>query len=174
MAVLLVGSLPWVLANQTRSLVQVFRQHRSILMESRLDQYFKRASKPLKEPYLGVAAFVQEQKLLDIGLVLPYDPFEYQLWVLLRQGRTDVRLEHVEVGNVSSTAAALATNFTPAAIIRVQSVNFPLIDVRPRADELRAAGSVYIRQWSLEPVEVYIRKPGVAPAISLGENGPER
>ena len=41
MAFLLVGSLPWVLANQTRFLVPGFKQHKSILIESRLDQYFE-------------------------------------------------------------------------------------------------------------------------------------
>jgi len=155
MAVLLIGSLPWVLANQTRSLVPVFKQHKSILVESRLDQYFQRAGRPLREPYLGAAAFLQERNLHDIGLILPYDPFEYQLWVILKQGRTDVRLEHIEVENVSSAAAPLdsTTQFLPEAGIRVRRGN-----EQPRS-ELRMGERLHTRMWSQDPVEVYFWEP---------------
>ncbi len=155
MAFLLVGSLPWVLANQTRLLVPVFKQRKSILIESRLDQYFEGNAISMKEPYLGAAAFVQERNLQDIGLMLPYDPFEYQLWVILKQGRTDVRLEHIEVKNVSSATTTLDSSrkFLPEAIIHVQRRN-----EQPRA-ELRTGERVYTRAWSMDRVEVYVLEP---------------
>jgi hypothetical protein len=160
MAFSLVGSLPWVLANQTRSLVPVslvpkFKQQNSILIESRLDQYFESAGRYIKDPYLGAAAFVQERNLRDIGLMLPYDPFEYQLWVILKQSRTDVRLEHIEVENVSSATTTLesSTKFLPEAIIRVQRKN------EQSRGELRSGERVYTRAWSMDPVEVYVLEP---------------
>jgi hypothetical protein len=155
MTFLLVGSSPWVLANQTRSLIPVFKQHKSILVESRLDQYFERAGRSLKEPYLGAAAFLQERNLQDMGLMLPYNPFEYQLWVILKQGRTDIRLEHTEVENVSSATTPLDSSmkFLPEAIIRVQRKN-----EQPRA-ELRMGARVYTRAWSLDSVGVYVLEP---------------
>ena len=151
MVLLLVGSLPWVLANQTRSIVPVFRQHKSIFAESRVEQYFQRAGRSLREPYLGVAAFVEKQNLHDIGLMLPYDPFEYQLWVLLKHGRTAMRLEHIEVKNVSSSALAPnSAKFVPEAIIRI------LGEKEQQRTELRMKEGVYVRAWYLDPVEVFV------------------
>jgi hypothetical protein len=157
--------LPWELANQTRPLLPVFPRHRSILVESRSDQYFASyPSRPLKEPYQGAAAFVREQRLHDVGMMLPYDPFEYELWVVLKQVAPDVKLEYVDVRNISSTTATRSpsASFRPEAIIHVQSVN-----EEARAAELHLAGSVYLKQWSSGAVDVYVAEPGTARQIPL-------
>ena len=158
MALFIVGSMPWVLVNQTRSLVHVFRQHESILVESRTDQYFQRFAIPLRKPYLATADFFEEHQIKDIGLVLPYDPFEYQLWVLLKRVVPDVRLKHIEVPNASA-ALKPPHDFTPAAIIRVRSSVFPLPDGNLPRNELRTAGGLYRQQWSMDDVEVFVRQP---------------
>lgn len=157
MAILLVASLPWALANQTRSLVPVFKQHRSILTEDRLKQYFPKQGRPLMEPYIGATAFLRARNLRSIGLMLPYNPFEYQLWVLLKGGGSDAHLEHVEVDNVSSSATALdtTTKFIPEAIISVHDEH----DIVQERTELRTGTGTYQRAWSRDQVEVYLLRP---------------
>lgn len=93
----LVGSsLLWVFGSDLRPLI---RQD-SVLVTSRSDQYF--AARPeLRVPYLDATSYVRSMNPERVGYVGAADDWEYPLWVLLNQGKRDVRLESVEVTNAS-------------------------------------------------------------------------
>lgn len=157
---LCVAALPWLCFNQSRlllppSLISAIRMpeensYETIWTASRTDQYFSNPyTRDLKEPYMEATAFLKSTGFVDIGLWLPFNPLEYQLWVLLGAGSGRVRLEHVLVPNIS--ARLEDDRFIPSAILRVRSVD------EAEETELQIRQSRYVRQWSRGLVEVFIR-----------------
>lgn len=157
---LCISALPWLCFNQSRlllppSLVSAIRvpvenTYETIWTASRTEQYFSNPyARDLEGPYLGAAGFLRSLGPVDIGLWLPFNPLEYQLWVLLRAGPGPVRLEHVLVSNISGKLESDA--FIPAAILRVRSPD--------EAEETTLAirQGRYSRQWSRGLVDVFIR-----------------
>ncbi|MFO0982809.1 MAG: hypothetical protein U1E76_13945 [Planctomycetota bacterium] len=155
---LCVAALPWLLWNKTRLLVptdMVSDKFQTVFAASRTDQYFSNySSRHLRDPYLQATAFLKQRGVVDVGLVLPYDPWEYQLWVLLQGLGKNVRVEQVGVHNVSAQKSQVdaACEFKPAAIVRVRATD------EPQQSALRIADDTYVRRWSMELVDVYLRE----------------
>jgi len=141
---LIIVSLPWVFHNKSRSLVS----SSSVLITDRIEQYF--VNRPyLEEPYMGAISFVKSTGCLDIGLFLGLDDWEYPLWVLLGwNSRSRIRLEHVNVQNISAMKASTFNSFNPCAIITVNPI---------QSKVLVREGVTYVEAWSLDPVSVFIR-----------------
>ena len=118
---------------------------------SRTELYF-RVRPSLAEPYFSAAQFLSNTKCSDIGLVLGGDDWEYPFWVLLsRDGKRTVRLEHVNVTNISQVKSNQYpfNAFTPCAII-VISDNPPT--------EVHIGAAAYLRRWLSTPVNVFMQK----------------
>jgi 4-amino-4-deoxy-L-arabinose transferase-like glycosyltransferase len=142
---LILCALPWVMANVNRPLLG----SGSVLTTSRTDQYFTNQPK-LREPYFGAARYLLAMNCTQIGVLAAHDDWEYPLWVLLQtlDGRR-LRIEHVLVSNGSSVKAAAAgfSTFEPCAIV----------SLNPRLNAAMLLGD-YHRQWSSDPVTVFVRR----------------
>lgn len=157
---LCVSALPWLCFNQSRlllppSLVSAIRvpeenSYETIWTASRMDQSFANPyMRDLKEPYVEAAAFLRARGFADIGLRLPFNPLEYQLWALLEAGSGRIRLEHVMVSNVSGSLDD--DRFVPAAILRVRSAG------EAEETEFPFRRGRYSRQWTKGLVDVFVR-----------------
>lgn len=145
--VLLIGALPYLLDNNSRPIIG----QESIMVTSRTKLYFNNRPS-LAEPYIGSVKFLSNTQCSDIGLVLGGDDWEYPFWVLLGEdGKRTVRLEHVNVTNISQVISSEYpfNNFTPCAVIVV--INNP-------ANEVRIGDVTYFRKWSSNPVSVFMQK----------------
>jgi hypothetical protein len=160
-----ISALPWVFFNKTRlllpaSIVAPMRTENKIVFtdiiaSNRMEQYFSHElSRELKEPYTSATAYIKSNGYTDIGLWLPYDPWEYQLWVMLKSGDHPLRIESVMISNISKKFEP--ETFIPSAIIRVRNPDESIIN------ELRTRKGVYLRQWSNGLVDIFI--------INSGEN----
>jgi hypothetical protein len=93
--------LPWVLFNESRSLLQrptrqAFwnTEEPTVFNSSREEQYF-RNRRVLAEPYRAVVAGVDAIHCRNVGLVAGMDDWEYPLWALLRASNDEtVPLSH--------------------------------------------------------------------------------
>jgi hypothetical protein len=113
-AVLLAGSLPWLLNGQDRPLIGAA----SVLTTSRTTQYFANR-RDLEEPYVSSAALIERAGCRDVGLkVRDDDPWEYPLWRLLNPAGQQVTLRDV---GVSNDTARLETGPPPCMIIFVRA-----------------------------------------------------
>jgi len=157
---LCLAAVPWLCFNQSRLLlppglvsalrVPVENRYETIWTASRTDQYFSNPyMREMKEPYKEAAAFLRSRGFSDIGLRLPFNPLEYQLWVLLGAASGRVRLEHVMVPNISGGLEN--DRFIPSAILRVRSVD------DAEETELQFRQGRYLRQWSGGLVDVFVR-----------------
>jgi hypothetical protein len=131
-------------------------RYETIWTASRTDQYFSNPyMRDLKEPYKEATAFLRSRGFSDVGLWLPFNPLEYQLWVLLGAGSGRGRLEHVLVTNISGNLED--DRFIPSAILRVRSI------ADAEETELQCRQGRYLRQWSRGLVDVFVRViPGEA------------
>ncbi len=144
---LLLLGLPWLVYNNSRPLIG----SNSILTTSRIDQYF--ANRPgLKSDYEGAVQFVASEGCTQIGLSTGADDWEYPLWVLFDQANIPgVRLEHVNVQNVSAVKASQESflRFDPCAVIS--------IGLQPNHQLVTGSG-VYSQEWSQGRVAVLARQ----------------
>lgn len=125
MIVLLVFSLPYLFTNQSRRLLG----KDSVLLTSRLDQYFKNQPQS-KQLYYDAAMLIASRGCSDVAVKLGGDEWEYPLWMLLQgmSGR-QFRIEHIDVANPSATLTR--HEFVPCAVLRTSGkmqpyVSFPL------------------------------------------------
>jgi hypothetical protein len=88
----------------------------SIFDTPRERQYF-RERPALYEINKKLADEVKARRFSNIGLDVGGDDFEYPLWLMLREGVPSLRLEHVNVKNVS--AALPMRPFDPAMTLVV-------------------------------------------------------
>ena len=157
---LCVAALPWLCFNQSRLLlppsllsavnVPAENRYETIWAASRTDQYFANPyMRDLQEPYKEATAFLRSRGFSDVGLWLPFNPLEYQLWALLEAGPGRGRLEHVLVTNISGNLED--DRFIPSAILRVRSI------ADAEETELQFRQGRYLRQWSSGLVDVYVR-----------------
>jgi len=118
MAVLLLAAaLPWVCVNATRPLVGT----ESVLATGRAAQYF--SVRPLlKGPYEAAARSIATSGCSQIGLAIGPDTPEYLFWVLLAPKKpAGLRLEHVDVANVSRERERAFPPFSPCARVTVET-----------------------------------------------------
>jgi hypothetical protein len=113
--VLLLASLPWVLANETRPLVGT----PNVFTVARTDQYFTTAPH-LREPYKVAARELATVGCSAVGVRARGDDWEYPLWPLLRE-QTGARpyFWDVEVGN--NTRGLPSPSLQPCAIVDLRA-----------------------------------------------------
>jgi hypothetical protein len=150
-AILLLAAIPWVFYNKSRPLLEsgtLLARH-GIATTARIDQYFANLPR-LRDPYLRAAGFLRSRGCSEIGLVLHEGDVEYlMLMAIYHTGNDAVRLEHVDVRNVSTVKSTVApfNDFRPCAVI----------STRLEADtEMTIGGIVYRREGSWGPVEVFV------------------
>jgi hypothetical protein len=147
MAALLIGALPGVVNNPSRPMIG----NASVFIVPRDRQYF--ANLPWQfEPYSGAAQQAAAGGCASVGLILGPDDWEYPLWVLLHGISPAIRIEHVNVQNVSAKLAAADPGyaaFRPCALI--------VISDHP-AQTIAAAGGTYALEWQSRTLNVYRRK----------------
>jgi len=104
---LVTQALPFLLINPSHPVVTT----RNIFNQPRLGQYF--IPRPmLEKSYLEIAQATQSCS--QIGLVAPYDTWEYPFWLLLPK-TADFHLEAIDVNNM--TQILTDSSFEPCAII---------------------------------------------------------
>jgi 4-amino-4-deoxy-L-arabinose transferase-like glycosyltransferase len=143
--ILLLGALPYLVYNSSRPILG----QESIMATSRIELYFRNRLS-LAKPYFQSVEFLSNTECSDIGLALGGDDWEYPFWVLLNEnGKRTVRLEHVNVTNISEVKSSEYpfSAFTPCAVI-VVSDNSP--------DELHVGDVTYFRRWLSDPVSVFL------------------
>lgn len=144
---LLLAAVPWVVHNSSRPLIGP----RSILATDRDEQYFANRRR-LYEPYKRSIQFLSNSQCSDIGLMMGGDDWEYPFWVLLGEhDKTKVRLEHVNVPNISRVEYSKPQfeSFTPCAVIVVHA---------GQSNEVRVGNSSYLRESFTDPVGVFTRR----------------
>jgi 4-amino-4-deoxy-L-arabinose transferase-like glycosyltransferase len=154
-AALLIGALPGVVNNPSRP---VFGSA-SVFTVPRERQYF--ANLPwLYEPYAGAAQQAAAGGCASVGLILGSDDWEYPLWVLLHDLSPAIRIEHVNVQNVSAGSAAADpgyASFRPCALIVIREDPPQTVEV---------SGVAYRLTWQSRTLSVYRAETGPE-----GENG---
>ncbi|WP_257455073.1 ArnT family glycosyltransferase [Archangium lipolyticum] len=139
MLVLLLASFVWALGNETRPLVG----HNSILTRSRQEQYFSDTGD--RDAYEGAARYVLEHGRTRVGLVFGGDANnqrEYPLWALLSGSPSPIRVENVDVRNVSSRLAD--PGFSPDAIVCFQCGEAQVARYRGSTHEAHTFGSAWV------------------------------
>jgi len=116
MFLLILGILPWLFLNSTRPLLE----SKNIFNTAREDLYFNRRSGLEGSYEWAVRTLVNEtnDQCREIGLYSNWDDREYPLWIVLQQklGK-DIRIEAVNVENVSANTYRQFPEFTPCAVI---------------------------------------------------------
>lgn len=90
------AALPALLSNERRPILG----RKNIFNTAREEQYFS-YRKFMLMPYVLTAKYVAARGWQDVGLVLGGDDWEYPLWVFLKATTPDVRIQHLDVKNVS-------------------------------------------------------------------------
>jgi hypothetical protein len=135
---LILGAMPWVLFNQTRPILGT----KNIFNTSRDEQYFNSNDRQqLENSYSWAARYMAEDmkgQCRDIGLYLSEDDWEYPLWILLRQkiGK-EVRIEAVNVENISAHQYGEFPEFTPCAVIALNPLSVDGFQVNGTAYSVR-------------------------------------
>ncbi len=110
-------SLPWVFYNESRP----WLGERNIFYAERLQQYFANNFGFIYS-YQQAINESEAQQCLDIGLFWSENSWEYPLWALLN-GRPQVRIEHINVQNISGQLAYPLGRFEPCAVIDDNSMD---------------------------------------------------
>jgi len=111
-AVLMLGSMPWVVDNKTRPLIG----KRNVLVSPRMDQYF--FNNESQSSYVYPLVVAEQVNCKQIGEVLGGEAWEFPLMVISKwQHRKDLRFEHILVNNTSSKLSYPLGDFDPCMII---------------------------------------------------------
>ncbi len=113
-----VCSMPWLFSNHYHPWTP---GRRNILTSPIIPQYF--AISPEKQPYFEQAAQkIKSTHCRFIGLIMGVDSWEYPVWLLLREAHpdADLRIEHVQVSNISSGLKYPLGHFTPCALLAIE------------------------------------------------------
>ncbi len=91
---MIIASIPWIVFNRNKPLIG----KRTIFNTNKIDQYF--TGLRIQKPYMLASKFTTDLRGCHVaGLILEEDNWEYPFWVLLNQGKSFVRIFHVNVGN---------------------------------------------------------------------------
>jgi hypothetical protein len=133
MIILIQTSLVYVLLNDFRPILG----DKNIFNTSRIEQYLKPVIND-KKNYINAAKFVGKTECKNIGLSLP--TMEYPWWILLQNSHQVVRIEHINVKNISNVKSSSYpyNNFIPCAIISLDSA---------QSKDFATAGNIYSRGW---------------------------
>jgi hypothetical protein len=121
---------------------------KNIFVVPRLEQYFRNSHPSIFTQYSYTASLLKDRRCDQIGLWLGGgDRWEYPLWILLQDGKTDgFRIEHIRVSNQSSRVSLRegATSFAPCALV--------LVRINEVTDEIIEGGRVYSKIWYDSPL----------------------
>lgn len=130
--------------NETRPLIGP----KNIFVVPRLEQYFRNNYPSIFTQYSYAASLLKDKKCDQIGLWLGGgDRWEYPLWILLQDGKTDgLRIEHIRVSNQSSRVSLRggATSFAPCALV--------LVRANEVGDQIMEGGRAYFKIWYDSPL----------------------
>ena len=148
MLLLFLGALPWVFLNQKRPLFTTT----NILNTPREEQYFH-GQQELETSYTWAARLLASDmngQCQHIGLYIYGNAWEYPLWILLQQkvGK-NVRIEAVNVKNISANKYNEFPEFTPCAVIALNPLSL---------DNFQVNGVAYSVYQTIKPVSVLIPK----------------
>ena len=121
--VLLAAALPWTFSNVSRPLIHVTKEGElkfPLLTVDRELLYFSSAPNAgrLYESYVTLARDIRSHNAVNIGLVMNGEPWEYPLWILIKQENPlPVRIEHIEVENESRLIPR--ADFKPDFVARI-------------------------------------------------------
>jgi hypothetical protein len=176
---LLLSSLPWHLASQSRPLIGT----QSVLTTPRRDQYFA-AYPAAEQAFLDVTHFIEGRSCRQVGFYASgaqdragyttgAPSWEYLLWVLLnRSGSDEGSAERIEQVQVMNRTAALATtsslaSFQPCAI-------FAIVEQAALQDSLMQNGVVYrqaLTETAFPAVSVAAYVPAFTNYLHTGFSG---
>ena len=141
-ALLIIGSLPYLLWNQSRP---ILKRH-NIINTTQFEQYFF-ARHNLYAAYSQVRELVRGNACQDIGLILGINGWEYPLWVALQQyASPSIDIRHVGITNISRNLPHRDT--IPCLIIADSDL----------AEEVRVGNQVYQRFWSSSVLSMWRNK----------------
>lgn len=143
-------AIPYLLANETRSLVG----DRSIFSVARIDQYLTLEEK-MPDSWRRAVEIAADNERGRIGLVLPDNFREYPLWALLSQyGNDDISVRILGVNNITASLYAnpYFGDYQPEAIISFRKVLPPDLGLRS------VNGSQFDRVWQDGQISVHIRQ----------------
>jgi hypothetical protein len=150
-AILLISaSTLYVFRNETRPLL-VTNGNNSIFNRNRIDQLFT-YHQNFRDAHFNATHFIDALDCSEIGLIIGDEDLEYPFWILLQEvRRTRIRIEHVNVTNISAIKATVSpfAGFSPCAIIAVEADH----NTAPIAE-----GSVYTKAWSSGPRSMSTRR----------------
>jgi Dolichyl-phosphate-mannose-protein mannosyltransferase len=113
MILLFLAALPWVFLSTSHPLIGA----QNIFSVDRTEQYF-RNQHSLWFSYSRIASYLSGGQCKQIGLDFSGDTWEYPLWILLQQGvGKDVRIESVNVENISAREVDQFPPFTPCVVL---------------------------------------------------------
>ena len=114
--ILILGSLPWLFSIETRPILPIPDRSpvKSILTESRLNLLFSSDSY-LIEPARDVVIRIEEAGCSQVGLMLSGNGAEYPFWYMLKEPRSDLRIEWIVAG--TDSASLSAPTFEPCAVV---------------------------------------------------------
>jgi len=144
--ILILGAIPYLLKNQSRSIIG----EESILTTSRTKMYF--SNRPLlADPYINSVEYILGSQCADIGLLMGANDWEYPIWVLLQNYKREIRIEHINVTNISQkkTRESPFVDFIPCALIVINN-NPP--------NEVLLNTNIYSQKLLLNPVSVYMQR----------------
>jgi hypothetical protein len=147
MLVLIQTSLVYVLYNDFRPIVA----DKNIFNTSRVEQYLRPVIND-KDSYINAAKFVSQTKCKNVGLSL--ETMEYPWWVLLKNDYRELRIEQVNVKNLSNVKSLSPpyNNFIPCAIISAGS---------GRRENMEFQRSIYVKAWQsanpMSKIQVFIK-----------------
>jgi len=146
---LLIGALPWLFFNESRPLIG----NQNIFNTSRAKQYFTRevfgeAYTSYRDSAKQLATSTPQCK--QVGLYLDANDWEYPFWVLLQRDiGKDVRIESVNVENVSAREYSQFPEFSPCAILAISY---------QAGNTIKVEDTTYLKTWRSSRVSIFVPK----------------
>lgn len=142
-------SIPWLLANDQHP----WFGHRSIWVQPKLAQYFYK--KPgLALPVVTISSHLKSIGCQQVGLIMSEDNWEYPWWVFM--SGPGVRIEHVQVNNLSAPLKYPLGDFQACALISYEGQPPPFVMVGMSIYE--PVGAIHTGEGLFT---VFLKKPGI-------------
>ncbi|MFC1762126.1 hypothetical protein ACFL6U_08600 [Planctomycetota bacterium] len=144
-ALVLLGlGLPWLLNCQQRPLIRA----NNIFNMSRLDLCFTHTWRSGKQDYQALQNYLEDNDLGQVGLYAGNFAREYISWTLLKKDNPDVRIQAVNMTDVSQCKLELPLfkDFQPDTVL---SIN------QRQSDSLLVKDTTYTKQWSAGRLAIY-------------------
>ncbi|MFC1763263.1 hypothetical protein ACFL6U_14440 [Planctomycetota bacterium] len=141
---LLALGIPWLVNCQQRPLIR----ENNIFNMSRVDLCFTHGWRQNPQDYLAMQAFLKDKEVDQLGLYTDTYTREYISWTLLKADHPDIRIQHVNMDDVSRCKMELPRfkEFQPDTVL---SIN------RRQSDSLLVKDTTYTKQWSAGRLAVY-------------------